>query len=301
MKKILVTGGTVFVSKYVAEYFSAREEYEVFVLNRNNHPQPKNTKLINCDRNELGNMLGKYDFDAVLDITSYTEDDVRKIVKSLGKIPQYVLLSSSAVYPETMALPFKENDKLGPNKYWKDYGVNKIKAEEYLLSVKADAYILRPPYLYGPMNNVYREAFVFDCAEENRPFYIPGKGEMKLQFFYIEDLCKVIKEILENKPEEKIYNLGNEDSVSIKDWVKLCYEIVGKDVDFKNVDINIEQRNYFSFYNYEYALDVSRQKQILAETKPLKDGLVESYKWYKDNKNLVTKKGFLEYIEKNFK
>ena len=34
MKKILVTGGTTFVSKYVAEYF-VNVGYEVFVLNRN--------------------------------------------------------------------------------------------------------------------------------------------------------------------------------------------------------------------------------------------------------------------------
>ena len=34
MKKILITGGTTFVSKYVAEYF-VNVGYEVFVLNRN--------------------------------------------------------------------------------------------------------------------------------------------------------------------------------------------------------------------------------------------------------------------------
>lgn len=33
MKKMLVTGGTVFVSRSVAEYFAAGE-YEVYVLNR---------------------------------------------------------------------------------------------------------------------------------------------------------------------------------------------------------------------------------------------------------------------------
>ena len=42
MKKILVTGGTVFVSKNVAEYF-AEKGYEVYILNRDNHDQPKNT------------------------------------------------------------------------------------------------------------------------------------------------------------------------------------------------------------------------------------------------------------------
>ena len=55
---------------------------------------------------------------------------------------------------------------------------------------------------------------------------------MKLQFFYIDDLCKVIETIIKNHPEEKIQNVGNEEPVSIKEWVKLCYEVVGKDVIF---------------------------------------------------------------------
>ena len=32
MKRILVTGGTVFVSKYVAKYFASKN-YDVYVLN----------------------------------------------------------------------------------------------------------------------------------------------------------------------------------------------------------------------------------------------------------------------------
>ena len=34
MKKVLVTGGTVFVSRYLAEYYIAKG-YEVYVMNRN--------------------------------------------------------------------------------------------------------------------------------------------------------------------------------------------------------------------------------------------------------------------------
>ena len=52
-------------------------------------------------------------------------------------------------------------------------------------------------------------------------------------------------------------------SVSIKECVKLCCEVVGKDVIFKNVSAEIEQRNYFSFYNYEYKLDILKQKTLL--------------------------------------
>lgn len=45
MKKVLVTGGTVFVSRFVAEYYG-KKGYEVYVLNRNTKPQLENVKLI---------------------------------------------------------------------------------------------------------------------------------------------------------------------------------------------------------------------------------------------------------------
>lgn len=45
MKKVLVTGGTIFVSRYIAEYYVAKG-YEVYVLNRNSREQSKGVKLI---------------------------------------------------------------------------------------------------------------------------------------------------------------------------------------------------------------------------------------------------------------
>lgn len=38
-------------------------------------------------------------------------------------------------------------------------------------------------------------------------------------------------------------------------WVKLCYTVTGKEPVFVNVYGDVEQRNYFSFYDYEYYLD----------------------------------------------
>lgn len=69
------------------------------------------------------------------------------------------MISSSAVYPEYGSQPFKENSVLAKNKFWGKYGTDKIAAEKTLMQRVSDAYILRPPYLYGPMNNVYRETF----------------------------------------------------------------------------------------------------------------------------------------------
>ena len=298
MKKILVTGGTVFVSKFVAEYYVAKGD-EVYVLNRNNKPQSAGVNLIQADRNDLGECLRQYHFDVVIDVAAYTGKDVMLLLDALGSYDEYIFISSSAVYPEHGAQPFTEETPVGANKFWGKYGKDKIEAEEVLTKQNPKAYILRPPYLYGPMNNVYREAFVFDCALNDRPFYMPKDGEMKLQFFHVEDLCRFIDTILDNKPSQRIFNVGNKDTVSIREWVELCYKIAGKPLEVIPVHEDIEQRNYFSFYNYEYYLDVSKQEEWMPQVKLLETGLKEAFDWYRSNSDKINKKPFLEYIDKN--
>lgn len=180
MKRILVTGGTTFVSKYVAKYF-VDADYEVYVLNRNSKSQAPGVKLIEGDRHHLGSTLKDKYFDVVADITAYNASNIIDLYDSLGSFGQYIMISSSAVYPEYAPQPFREDTEKSANKFWGKYGTDKIEAESALLDRVHDAYILRPPYLYGPMNNVYREAFVFDCAKTDRKFYLPQNGDMKLQ------------------------------------------------------------------------------------------------------------------------
>lgn len=296
MRNILVTGGTVFVSRYVAEYFAKKGD-KVYVLNRNSRPQSEGVTLIEADRNELGDKLKDYHFDVVLDITAYTKHDVENLVNALGEIKDYIFISSSAVYPETLPQPFCEEQPCGPNSIWGSYGTNKLEAEQYLTEHVPQAYILRPPYLYGPMQNVYREPFVFDCARAGRPFYIPKDGKMPLQFFHVEDLCRFMDILLEKKPENRIYNVGNPETVSIDEWVQMCYEVVGSELEKVYVNDSYSQRDYFCFHDYAYQLDVSKQAALMADTKSLSDGLKESYDWYCKNSELVRKKPLLEYID----
>ncbi|MDE6001790.1 MAG: NAD-dependent epimerase/dehydratase family protein [Clostridia bacterium] len=297
--KILVTGGTVFVSKYVAEYFSNRG-HDVYVLNRNTKPQLPNVQLIECDRGNICGKLKNLYFDAVIDVTAYTEQDVNILLGELGRYDNYILISSSAVYPETTQLPFKESDECGANYFWGSYGTNKIGAENAAVSRAPNAYIIRPPYLYGEYNNIYREAFVFDCAEKNQPFYIPNDGTMPLQFFYVGDLCRFIEIILETKPKRKIFNVGNS-PISVNEWVEACYRAAGANLTVKYVTCGCDQRNYFPFYDYGYVLDVSAQNNLMPHLLPLSEGLSRAYKWYKKNRHCVRVKNYFDFISKNFK
>ncbi|URZ07065.1 NAD-dependent epimerase/dehydratase family protein [Clostridium felsineum] len=299
MKRILVTGGTVFVSKYVAKYFKTKG-HEIYVLNRGTKKQIDDVNLICADRGNLKDCLNKYSFDIIIDVCGYNQKDIKNLLEAVGKFKDYIFISSSAVYPETNQQPFSENQKLGLNSIWGKYGTDKIEAEEYLLLRVPNAYILRPPYLYGPMQNVYRESFVFECALKNRKFYIPNDGKMKLQFFHVEDLCRVIEKILESHPDEHVLNVGNKEIVDINTFVELCYKVVGAPLEKVYVTNHDNQRDYFSFYNYEYVLDITRQSKLLPEQKKLFEGLKESYEWFRNNSDEVVKKDYIKFIEQNF-
>lgn len=298
MKKILVTGGTVFVSRTLAEYFVAKGD-EVYVLNRNNKPQSKGVILIEADRYNLGESLKNYDFDVVIDANSYTGEEMTLLLDALPTVKDYVFISTSAVYPDVSKQPFTEKTEVGFNNYWTNYGTNKIEAEDILTSRIPDAFILRPAYIYGPYNNAYREAFVFDCAKNKRPFYLPKTGEMKLQFIHMHDICRLVDSLLTNQPKQKIYNVGNEEAPSIKEWVSMCYEIVGETPEFIEVMDDISPLKYFSFADYQYLLNVDHQMEMTKTTIDFKEGLKESWTWYQNNENLVNKRDYQLFIDEN--
>lgn len=296
--RILVTGGTVFVSRFTAEYFTARG-HDVTVLNRGSREQVPGVRHLYRDRHDPALDLRSEAFDAVIDVTAYTAQDVDTLLNALTGTPLYILISSSAVYPETTPQPFDEDAPLGPNVHWGRYGTDKIAAENALLARRPDGYILRPPYLYGPGNEVYREAFVFECAEANRPFFLPGDGDMPLHFFHVRDLCRVMEAILRHPPKEHILNVGNPRPVTVREWAEMCYTAAGKTPRFVTVDASHPQRSYFPFLNYAYHLDTTRQQELLPEVTPLTDGLAESHAWWQENRSLIRRKPLMDYIDEH--
>ena len=123
---------------------------------------------------------------------------------------------------------------------------------------------------------------------------------MKLQFFNVEDFFRFIRIILSEKPERTIFNIGNPDTVTIREWVTMCYNAAGKEPTFVSVDKSVFQRNYFCFYDYEYVLDVSAQNELMPDTIPLYDGLKAEFEWYKDNTDSIYRRNpYIEFIKNN--
>lgn len=295
---ILVTGGTVFASRYTAEYFRDKG-HNVYVLNRGNLPQSEGVTHIKCDRRNLGDTLKCYSFDTILDIATYNEQDLKLLLDALGEFKHYIFISTSAVYPETAPMPFNEEEKMGANKFWGSYCLNKIAAEKLLNKEVPDAYILRPSYLHGKMNILYREAFAFECAEKDRVFCVPEDGSLPMQFFDIKDMCAFMEILLEKLPEQKVYNVGNPKPITINEWVKVCYKVLGKEPKIKYINNETSWLNYFPFANYPCFVDVTKMLELMPKLTPFEEGIRESYEWYKNNKELIKVKPYIEFIEEN--
>lgn len=295
MASVLITGGTRFVSRYFAEYY-VKKGWDVYVLNRNTKKQSEGVNLIEADRHALGDRLKGMHFDLVIDNGRTTEDE-NLFIDALDSFGTFIFISSAAVYPVEGEQPYKEDGPLGYNAMWGTYGINKVNAEKTLFERLPDAYVMRPCYIYGPMNTLYRESFVFDCAEKGRKFYVPEDGETGLQFIYIEDMCRLADAIYEKKPEQHIINTGNNEMISINDWVKMCYDIAGAELETVGVYNEPVTKNYFSFDNVVSCMDVETMYGLIGETKPLREGLEAAYEWFKESKDILEYKPYMQYID----
>lgn len=133
MKKILITVGTVFVSQFIAYYF-VNKNYDVYVHNRNTKEQVKGTHLILADRDHLTDELNKYLFNVVIDVCAYTKKHIENLLDHINPVKDYIFISSSAIYPESNSQPFQEDQYIGLNSIWGQYGINKVEAEQLFIS-----------------------------------------------------------------------------------------------------------------------------------------------------------------------
>lgn len=304
-------GGTEFVSSSLAKFLISKD-YIVDIFTRGikthtykgiNIHHKGNRKFYSDLEKTIKNI--KYEY--VFDISAYTLEDVETLYTALDKsaLKRYIFCSSGAVYKESKNL-INENYETGYNLNWKEYGLDKLKAEEYLMEkyneFKFPVVIFRPTYIYGPQNNLYRECYFFDRLNTNQPIPFPS-GNTLVQFIYIDDLINTfVSAIHEKKCIGQTYNLTNPEYFSWENLIDYTAIVVGKE---KNIKLISEEkvsniRQYFPFRNYTYLLNIDKLiNDNLYEPKVgILEGLKRSYAWYLHEKpNLKdSKMNKIEYV-----
>ena len=207
-KRILVVGGTSFIGKLlVAELL--KHHHEVFILHRcPQHPFGKRVVNLTADRADIDAVrkaCGATRFDAVFDVAyDWQNGTTGRQVESMaqlfdGKVGRYVFMSSVAAYGD--GLNHHEGDALAPDDHPNPYVRNKATAERSLFRLHQrtgfPVVTLRPPFVYGPGNPFYREAFFWDRFRAGRAVILPSEGHRLMQFIYVNDLVDLCLKVMD--------------------------------------------------------------------------------------------------------
>ena len=179
-----------------------------------------------------------------------------------------------------------------------------MKAEEYINKIhnqeNMNFIIVRPPYVYGPWNYIYRESYCFKRADENREIIIPNDGNQKIQFIHVDDLCNSIIALVKNKDSyNQSYNIGKE-TLTFKEWAELCVNSTGKEAQIVFCDykkLNLKARDFFPFYDYNNVLTTNKIQKYYNPQIDIEFALSNCYNWYKENKDYIDYRKY-EEVEK---
>jgi nucleoside-diphosphate-sugar epimerase len=302
--RVLVIGGTLFIGKSLVKRLLAAD-HEVTVLHRRaEHPFGRRVRNAVADRNDAASIrevLSGMRFDAVYDIAydwerGTTAQQVEATAKAIpGDLTRYIFMSSVAAYGD--GLNHAEDDPLASEMHANDYVRNKAGSERALFRMyhetRFPVVTMRPPFVYGPENPFYREAFFWDRIRLNRTIIIPGDGNRLMQFVYVTDLVEACFNALEKHTAPgRAFNVADDKPLTQVEVVNEFAKALGKQASIMRVPRELIVRNGGNafteplYFGQHYDLPpiteaVGRVRRVLnVAMTPFAAGLKETYKWY---------------------
>jgi 2'-hydroxyisoflavone reductase len=214
------------------------------------------------------------------------------------RLTRYVFMSSVAAYGD--GLNHHDGDPLAPDDHTEPYVRNKAMTERMLFRLHQKTgfpvVTLRPPFIYGPENPFYREAFFWDRLRDNRPLILPGDGHRLMQFVYIKDLVRACMRAMDEPDAAgEAFNVANEKPMTQAEFMQAVVAATGKKANIVRVPREriaeaggdpMGQPAYFGVYFDVPPITevVVKAKRILGfQPTPFETGLKETYRWYLRN------------------
>lgn len=193
---------------------------------------------------ELPNIFNLEKFDVVCNLAAqagvryslenpmaYVESNIVGFVNLLeccrnSKIKHLVYASSSSVYGLNKKIPFETQDNvdLPISLYAASKKSNELMAHTYSHLFNFPTTGLRFFTVYGPWGRPDMAMFLFTKAIVNKkPIKVFNHGNMERDFTYIDDIVNGVVKIIEKPITDrlyKIYNIGNNNSVKLLDFIK---------------------------------------------------------------------------------
>lgn len=239
--RILIIGGNLFIGRLLLSQL-LEQGHEVSILHRrDSHPFGPGVQNLQADRNDPEAVKAAIDgtrFDVVFDNVydwerGTTAEQIRgtALATQPDRLHRYVFMSSVAAYFD--GLDHDESDELAPPDCPDVYARNKSLSERALFKLHQQRGLplvtFRPPYIYGPGNPFYREAFFWDRLLLDRPIVVPGDGNRLMQFVYVQDLVTCcLRSIEEPSAVGEAFNVGHAAPVTQLELVEALAKAAGK-------------------------------------------------------------------------
>ena len=178
----------------------------------------------------------------------FLTDNVSMAVNAISsayehKVPRFVFLGSTCVYPRNCPQPIREESLLtGPLEQTNEaYAIAKIAGvklcQYYRRQYGANYTSAMPTNLYGPGDNYHAENShvlpglirrFYEATEQNAPSVtIWGTGTPRREFLHVDDLADAIVHLINAKELPDWINVGTGRDLSIIELARMVAEVVG--------------------------------------------------------------------------
>lgn len=216
------------------------------------------------------------------------------------KVKHLVYASSSSVYGSNEKTPYSTQDNVDHpvSLYAATKKANEVLAHSYSHLYNLPTTGLRFFTVYGPWGRPDMAPSLFtDAILNDKPMNVFNNGEMERDFTYIDDIVESVVRVIDqpaeaagtisNNPAEsnsapyKVYNIGNNETVNLMDFIKTIEDACGKEgmknmMDMQNGDVVSTFADIDSLYS----------AVGFKPTTKLKDGMEKTVAWYREYHNL---------------
>ena len=201
MRKALFIGGTGTISNAISKR-CLEKGWELYLLNRGNHPLPAGAKSLCVDVNDeekVRQLLGDLHFDVVADFIIFNVEQLERDIRLFsGRTDQYIFISSASAYQKPAVNPLITESTPLCNPYW-EYSRNKAACEDRLMrEYRENGFpftVVRPSHTYSerkvpvPLHGNFGSFQVVERIQ-GKKVIVPGDGTSLWTLTHSNDFAK---------------------------------------------------------------------------------------------------------------
>ncbi len=281
--RILITGGNGFIARNISEQL--KEEYNVLSVNRQ--------ELDLLDSLEVFDYIQSNKFDTIIHTATHdaaskhsTKDPGKvlennlKMFFNIARCKDYfdkmIYFGSGAEYSRKHWKPKMREDYFDQHVPEDQYGFSKYVMTKNALS-SDNIYNLRLFGIFGKYDDWKTRFIPNACSQAVLNMPIKINQNAFYDHLYVDDLTKIVKGFIDNKPKRKVYNVCSGEVYDRKSLAKKIIRASGKDLK-----IIIE--------NEEMGMEYSGDNSLLLNElggfsfTPIDKSIKDLYNWYEQNK-----------------